>query len=217
MPHIPGVSVPGEARGAAPNPAVRMVVGLLAVLLVVLLGSRLMLRTKHTEPPPPAPPAQIEVPTPAVDTTPPVPRATQGNPEVATVAEMSKPWSSRDFFFVNPVSNQEVAALLIRLPSGPASRSEGYWAFAMTAPFGSCKLEYLQDMKKLTDDYDFHAARHPMVGDPCSRTLFDPLKMANIPGNIWVRGGIVQGSDLRPPLGIEIQIRGKSIEAVKME
>jgi hypothetical protein len=218
MPQIPGVSAPGVARpAAASNPAVRLVAGLLAVLLMCFLGSRWLLRAKHREAPPPPPPAQIEVPAPVADTTPPVPRATAANPEIATVADMAKPWSSKDFFFVNSSTNQEVASLLIRLPSAPATQPEGYWALAMNAPFGSCQLEYLKDLKKLNDDYDFHDAKHPMVGDPCSRTVFDPLKMTNIPGNIWVRGGIAQGSDLRPPMGIEIQIQGKSIQAVRME
>ncbi len=56
-----------------------------------------------------------------------------------------------------------------------------------------------------------------MVGNPCSRSVFDPLKLTNLPGNVWVRGAIVQGSDLRPPIGIEVQIRGKEIQAVRME
>ena len=56
-----------------------------------------------------------------------------------------------------------------------------------------------------------------MVGNPCSHSVFDPTKMTNLPGNVWVRGAIVQGSDLRPPLGIEVKIEGKDIFAVRME
>ena len=56
-----------------------------------------------------------------------------------------------------------------------------------------------------------------MVGNPCSRTLFDPLRMTNLPGNVWVRGAIVQGSDLRPPLGVELKIQGKEIQATRTE
>jgi hypothetical protein len=56
-----------------------------------------------------------------------------------------------------------------------------------------------------------------MVGNPCSRTVFDPVKTTNLPGNVWVRGAIVQGSDLRPPLGIELQIKGKDILAIRTE
>jgi hypothetical protein len=48
--------------------------------------------------------------------------------------------------------------------------------------------------------------------------VFDPLKMMNIPGSVlWVRGAIVQGSDLRPPLGIEVEIHDRQILAARME
>ena len=53
-----------------------------------------------------------------------------------------------------------------------------------------------------------------MIGNPCSRTVYDPLKLTNLRGNVGVRGGIVQGSDLQPPLGIELE---KQILAVGME
>jgi hypothetical protein len=56
-----------------------------------------------------------------------------------------------------------------------------------------------------------------MVGNPCSRTVYDPLKMMNIPGSIWARGAIVQGSDVRPPLGIEVEIHDRQILAARME
>jgi len=47
--------------------------------------------------------------------------------------------------------------------------------------------------------------------------VYDPLKLMNIPGSVWVRGAIVQGSDLRPPLGIEVEVRDKQILAARME
>jgi hypothetical protein len=56
-----------------------------------------------------------------------------------------------------------------------------------------------------------------MVGNPCNRTVYDPTKLSNLPSNVWVRGAIVQGSDLRPPLGIEIRVQGKNIQAIRME
>ncbi len=56
-----------------------------------------------------------------------------------------------------------------------------------------------------------------MVGDPCTRTLFDPLKTTTLPGNLWIRGAIVQGSDVRPPLGVEIKLQGKNILALRSE
>jgi hypothetical protein len=87
----------------------------------------------------------------------------------------------------------------------------------MTSAYGSCRLEYISNLDKLRTDYGFRNAKHAMVGNPCSRTVFDPDKMTLLPGNIWVRGAIVQGSDLRPPLGIEIKIQGKNVLAVRRE
>jgi hypothetical protein len=217
MPHIPGV-VPAvsQPQPLTANPAVRLVAGLLAVLVLFVIGSRFF-HSKHAEAVATPPPAQIEVPTPAPDLTTGVPRATAASPEVATITEMAKPWTSKEFFFVDHFTNQSTPALLIRLSSGSASQPEGYWALSMIAPYGSCHLEYMPEVAKLKEQYEFNAAKHAMVGDPCSRTVFDPLKMTEIPGNIWVRGTIAQGSDLRPPLGIELKIQGKDILAVRME
>jgi hypothetical protein len=218
MPQIPGVSgEPGPQRSLSANPAVRLVAGLLVVLLICFLGSRWLLRSKHAEAPSAPSPPQLEVPAPAADPSAALPRATAAAPDIATVAEMAKPWTTKDFFFVNRLTDRNIPALLIRLPTGSATQPEGYWALAMSAPFGNCQLEYLKDTDKLKGDYDFRAAKHPMVGNPCSRTVFDPLKMTNVPGNAWVRGAIVQGSDLRPPLSIEVKIEAKSIQAIGME
>ena len=219
MPQIPGVAAeaaPRPNQGVLKNPALRLVAGLLIVLVLLFVGSRWLFHLKHTEAVAPAPPAQIEVPTPPPDPAAELPHATVANPQIATVEEMAKPWTSKEFIFVDHFSNESTPALLIRLSSGSASQPDGYWALAMTAPFGSCRLEYLGDITKVMEQYGF-TARHPMVGDPCSRTVFDPLKMSNIPGNIWVRGSIAQGSDLRPPLGIEIKIQNKNILAVRKE
>src|SRR5215470_19446662 len=194
MPQIPGVeaaatsevpapaaSSPASTNTIAQNPAVRLVAGLLALLIVLFVGSRWLFRSSHkTEAVAPPPPAQIEVPTPAADPASSIPRATAGNPEIATVAEMAKPWTSKEFVFVDHFTGEPTPALLIRLASGSASQAEGYWALAMKAPYGSCKLEYVEELARLKEQYDFNAARHPMVGDPCSRTVFDPLKMAEI-------------------------------------
>jgi hypothetical protein len=218
MPEIPGVAVAGADRpGIAANPTVRLVAGLVVVLVVCLLGSRWLLRPKHVEEPPAAPAPQIDVPAPAIDPTASMPRATAAAPEIATVAEMAKPWTSKNFFFVNRLTGESVPAVLIRLSSGSASQPDGYWALEMNVPFGNCQFEFVTDLDRLKNDYDFRTAKHPMVGNPCSRSVFDPLKMSEIPGDFWVRGSTVQGSDVRPPLGIELKIQGKSILAVRME
>jgi hypothetical protein len=218
MPEIPGVAVAGADRPSiATNPTVRLVAGLVVVLVICLLGSRWLLRPKHVEEPPAAPAPQIEVAAPAIDPTASMPRATAAAPEIATVAEMAKPWTSKNFFFVNRLTGDSVPAVLIRLSSGSASQPDGYWALEMNVPFGNCQFEFVTDLDRLKSDYDFRTAKHPMVGNPCSRSVFDPLKMSEIPGDFWVRGSLAQGSDVRPPLGVELKIQGKNILAVRME
>jgi hypothetical protein len=87
----------------------------------------------------------------------------------------------------------------------------------MKPAYGNCQLEYIDDLAKLRSDYGYQQARHPMVGNPCSRSLYDPLKYAAIPGGVLARGAVVQGSDLRPPLGIEVKLKGKELLATRME
>jgi len=217
MPEIPGVSGPGTKHSPGGAMAIRLVGGLLAVLVVLVIGTRFVMRSKHAEPLPVQPTPQIEIPTPAADPAAGIPKATEGSPGIATVSEMAKPWSSKEFFFHNRLTGEDVPALLIRLPTGSATQSEGYWGFAMTSAYGNCKLEYITDLEKLKTDYGFRNSKHPMVGNPCNRTLFDPTRRATLPGDILVRGYIAQGSDLRPPLGIEIRVNGKDVEAVRME
>ena len=130
---------------------------------------------------------------------------------------MTRPWSAREFFYQNNKTGESVPALLIRLPVGSAAEPGGYWAVSMHAPSGDCKLEYITKLPELRKDYQFRGPMHPMIGNPCSRTVYDPLKLSNLPGNVWVRGGIVQGSDLRPPLGIELEVRRRETLAVGIE
>jgi hypothetical protein len=216
MPQVPGVSSSGSHR-ATMNPAIRLVVGLLAVLLVVFLGARWALRPKHMGAPQAEQQPQIEVPAPAPDPSTLLPHATESAPGIAGVTEMAKPWSSKQFYIRNRQTGENIPALLVRLPAGSVSQASGYWAFSLNSAYGNCQLEYITDLDKLKNEYGFRGAKHPMVGNPCSRTVFDPLKTTNLPGNVWVRGAIVQGSDLRPPLGIEVQIQGKDILAVRTE
>jgi hypothetical protein len=216
MPEIPGVSGPGS-RSAA-NPAVKLVVGLLVLFLVVFVGARWAVHPKHAATKQAEEQPQIEVPSPAPDPSTLVPHATAAEPGIASVTEMAKPWTSKEFYFRNALSGENVEALLIRLPGGSASQANGYWAFSVNSPYGNCRLEYITDLDKLKNEYGYQAARHPMVGNPCSHTVFDPTKTAVLPGSeVWVRGAIVQGSDLRPPLGVEIQVHGKSILAIRGE
>ena len=215
MPQIPGVS----AQKPRPQPAFKPVrlIGFLAGLVFCLVLVRWVMRPKVPDAVPDAPIPQIDVPAPAPDPDADLPHATEAQPGVASVQEMAQPWASKEFFYRNRLSGETVPAVLVRLPGGSPNQAASYWAFSVNAPFGNCRLEYVADIEKLKSDYAFRAAKHPMVGNPCSRTVFDPLKMMNIPGGIWVRGAIVQGSDLRPPLGIEVEIRDRQILAARME
>jgi len=214
MPQIPGVSGPATSGHPSGSGGVWLVLGgLAALMLAILLGSKLLSKPRRTDTLPASTP-QIDVPT-----TPelPVPPAVDSDSPVARVGDLAKPWESREFTFHNKVTGERVPAILIRLPNGSAGQASGYWSLAMRAPYGNCRLEYLQDEDKARADYGYSQARHPLVGDPCSRTIYDPLKYASLPGGVLARGAIVQGSDLRPPLGIEIRIRGKDILATRME
>jgi hypothetical protein len=141
--------------------------------------------------------------------------ATPSNPQVATVNELARPWSSKKFFFRNLAQSKYVPALVVRLP-GPASDSGSYWAFSLEAPFTQCQFAYIDDLAKLSSEYRFEAA-HPMVVNPCSRAIHDPLQHTELTGNVLVRGALVQGHDLRPPYGIELNVRGNQVRAVAME
>ena len=218
MPRIPGVSATGPPyRATSKKPNLAVLGALAAVLLVAAAAAHFAIRPRSADAPAVSDTPQLQVPTPAPDPTANFPRATEADPTVATVDEMSAPWSHKDFFLQDRVSGENLPALLLRLPSGSATQPAGYWALVMRTAYGSCNLEFIRDINKLHRDYGFHAAQHAMVGDPCSHTVFDPEKMTMLPGNIWVRGAIVQGADVRPPLGIELQIKDKKILAIRHE
>ena len=212
MPQIPGVGSGSKRASTIPAP-VTVIGGLVAVVFAVVVIGAMVSRSHRAVTPAADPPAQIEVPGPDLGNPPQTPPANAG---IATIDQMAKPWSATQFDFQDPLSRERIGALLIRLPSGSAMQPGGYWAMNLKAPYNNCELEYVNDIKKLKSDYGY-AAKHPMVGNPCSRTVFDPTKLMNLAGNVWVRGAIVQGSDLRPPLGIELKIQGKDIFAVRME
>jgi hypothetical protein len=142
----------------------------------------------------------------------PMPLATEqvGTNMAATVDELSKPWDSKKFVYVKPYSKEAVKSMVIKLPSGEL------WAFSLQEPYGSCGLEYVTDLDKLASQYKYRAT-HPMVGNPCSGAVYDPLKVGPIGGDTWARGVIVQGAGLRPPFSIDVMVNGRSIVADRME
>src|SRR5260370_22428111 len=93
MAQIPGGTGGGPRPSAAPNPAVKLVIGLLAVLLVVFLGARWALRPKHAQPKLAEQQPQLEVPSPAPDPRTLLPHATASDPGIAGGTDVSNPTS----------------------------------------------------------------------------------------------------------------------------
>ena len=214
MPQIPGVS---GSRKSAPNPMLPLIVGLMMIGIILLFAVHWLSRSKPLEPARAEQAPQLEIPPAPPDPASLLPHATESDPVIANVTDLSKPWTSADFFVRNRLTGENIPATIVRLPSGSATLPTGYWAFSRKPPYGSCVLEYVADLNRLRDEYGFPRANHPLVGNPCSRTLYDPLKTSNLPGDIWMRGAIVQGSDIRPPYGVEIKIQGKQILAMRSE
>lgn len=104
--------------------------------------------------------------------------------------------------------------MVLRLPGKPAA-DNSYWAFGLQVPFSQCHYQYVTDLSQLSTAYEF-VARHPMVGNPCTHSVFDPLQMKEVPGNYLVRGAIVHGWDTRPPYQIEVRVQGNEIRAIYM-
>jgi hypothetical protein len=221
MPSIPGVPSGRRGRlGAFFKTGLGgVLLGALGLLIVggLALGIRHMTRAgntaapalavQHTEqraaapavaPPPPADPIPSEV------------------GEIAPLSELAKPWSSKVFTFVRPLTHESFPAMVVRLPGTAAGKSGAYWAFSTTEPFGTCQLLYVTNIDLLASQYGFKA-QHPMVVDPCTQTVFDPLRMGQRGDGAWVRGEIVQGGGLRPPIAIELSVRGDSLYALRME
>jgi len=87
---------------------------------------------------------------------------------------------------------------------------------SLNAPFGNCRLEYVAEIEKLKTDYGYLAAKHPMVGIRAAGR-YSIAQNDEYSGRGVGARGIAQGSDLRPPLGIEIGIRNGEILADRME
>ncbi|PYU32171.1 MAG: hypothetical protein DMG31_10975 [Acidobacteria bacterium] len=100
------------------------------------------------------------------------------------------------------------------LPSPPAEPS--FWAFSLTTPFSRCQLQYVTDLSALSRRF-VYSADHPMVVSDCDGILYDPLKIDTLPDGSWVRGEIVRGGGIRPPIAIQIEVQGRDIVADRTE
>jgi hypothetical protein len=223
QPTIPGVSSkPKTASSAKPDAAAApgsapkdkyekglptgIVLALAGVLFLVIVGLWWSRRA----------PAEQAASTPAADTSAtnpapakPLENLPLGPGAIATVEELAKPWASKRFLFKNFTTNDTAPAVVVHLPDGV------YWGFSVREPFGTCEIEYVTDLKKLQTEYNFRAT-HPMVGDPCNHAVFDLMKYGSGPNGL-VRGEIVSGAAVRPPLAIEMRAQDGKVVAVRME
>ena len=202
----------GAQPQAAPDRRAKMI-GVAAGIGVVLLAAMILLPGHHS-------PANADLdlspaavgPAPS-DTTKskPAEKLMVGPGPVATTAELAKPWSEREFLFRGPFSAEPVPAMVVRLPGG------ALWGFFLREPFGQCELKYVTDLQELANDYGYHAA-HPMVVNPCTHAVYDLMRYGGgAPDGGLVRGDIVHGAGVRPPLAIEMRTDGKEIVAVRSE
>jgi hypothetical protein len=212
MPQIPGVNTASPSPRGTDARRRAQIGGIIAAVLVIgitlLWWIRSAPRKEVESPAPEAATAESSVPAPPLPT--PAAQALEGLPVAATVEELSKPWDAKKFTFVKPFTSDSVEAMVIRLPGG------GLWAFSLQEPNGRCQLEFVTDLGRLATQFGFRAG-HPMVVDPCNSTVYDPLKIGYLGGNVLVRGEIVQGGGLRPPISINVEVSGHSIIADQIE
>ena len=129
--------------------------------------------------------------------------------EIATTDELAREWSSKRFVY-RTSTGEQTPAIVVRVPGG------NFWAILLREPFGTCELEYVTDLPRLEKQYHYRAD-HPMVGDPCHHTVFDLTRYGTNSAGGLVRGQVVHGAAIRPPIAIEIRTNGRQVIADRME
>jgi hypothetical protein len=222
QPRIPGVPAATSAAGEVPQTtetvqiAKRTAIPMPPLWIMVALAGALLLGIGvawwgHGSPPKDSAPApeSAAAPTKPVPAPKPAEKLPIAPGVVATTDQLAKPWSAKRFIFHNQITSEQVEGMVVHLPGGE------YWGFSLREPYGTCELEYVTDLQELRTNYNFRAT-HPMVTDPCNKSVFDLTKYGNSPGGL-VRGEIVQGVAVRPPIAIEIKTNGKQVRAVHIE
>ena len=223
MPKIPGVrepKIPGVYEEKPPRKdlvgsrVTALGLGIAAAVTLGFFGLRALIGHKQADPVRAETIAEHAA-SPEAGAAPAAPELSLTNSEIAAVTELSAPWSWKEFRFRDQSTSAYVSAIIVRLP-GPPQQSSSYWAFSVKVPFSQCQYEYVEDLDKLAAEYKMQA-RHPMVGNPCSHAVFDPMQLKELPGGVLVRGAIVQGWDTRPPYGVELKVSGNRIQALRVE
>jgi hypothetical protein len=212
-PQPPRIVLPQSPKPPAPNvleivpPRVWLAIGAIVIALVGLrmYSKRKAASASEDQTAAVAAPTDL-APIPAAQ---PAAQLPLGPGPIATTAELSKTWSSKRFVFRAPQTADDVPAIVVRLPQGI------FWAISMREPFGTCELEYVTNLQRLAADYQL-TADHPMVADPCSHAVYDLTRYGTGPNGV-VRGAVVKGDSIRPPIAIEVKVRGKEVVATRIE
>jgi hypothetical protein len=217
QPKIPGVPIQTGLSGKIASsrfrlPQIQMppmwLTITMAAAIVIGIGIAWLSRERPAEQAAPAP-VKTNAPR-AVQPAAPPEQLPFGPGQIATTDELAKVWSSKRFTYRDQSTGDQTKAIVVRMPGG------SLWGFLLREPFGTCDLEYVTDIQKLDTQYHFRAD-HPMVGDPCTRTVFDLTRYGTNPEGRLVRGQVAQGSAIRPPIAIEILTSGKQVIAVRTE
>jgi hypothetical protein len=217
QPNIPGVPITARPRSKTASSKFRLsemqmppkwLTVTIVAAIVVGIGVAWLSRERPSEEVAPAPVhASASI---AVSAAAPAEQLPTGPGEIATTDELERVWSSKRFIYRDQSTGDQTKAIVIRMPGG------NLWGFLLREPFGTCDLEYVTDLQKLEKQYHYRA-EHPMVGDPCNRTVFDMTRYGTNSAGRLVRGQVAQGSAIRPPLAIEIRTSGKQVIAGRME
>jgi hypothetical protein len=210
MPHIPGV-VQAPTR---PGLQLKPLIAVIAAAFVCASGFALWLSHRRNTDLKASAPAESVASVPAAPDGSSNPQTDTEPNAIGTLYELAAPWSSKKFLFVDPRTQQGVPAIVIHLPGPPAEPA--FWAFALTNSLSRCQLQYVTDLSALSLRFAYPAA-HPMVVSDCDGILYDPLKMATLSDGSWVRGDIVRGVGIRPPISIQVEVRGRNVIAKRME
>jgi hypothetical protein len=209
MPRIPGVT---QER---PRPAFQLK-PLLAVILATLIcaaGFAVWVLRRRQADLRSAVPAEAAMPQDFPNASSPMDSDSEPN-TIGTLYELAAPWSSKKFFFVDPNTHEGIPAIVIHLPGSPAQPS--FWAFSLKNQFSPCQLQYVTDLTAISQHFAY-PAEHPMVVSDCEGILYDPLKMATLSDGAWVRGEIVRGGGIRPPISIQVEVHGRNVVAKRIE
>lgn len=211
MPRIPGVN--DKARPKCTGFQLKPLISVIFAALLSTSGFALWLSHRRQADLRPSEPTAAAPSGPIRNASEPTTSYTNPN-AIATIDELARPWSSKRFTFIDPQSHNSVAAMIIHLPASGSGQS--FWAFSLNTPFSHCQLQYVTDLSALSQRFAFPAG-HPMVVSECDGIIYDPLKIATLSNGSWVRGDIVRGGGIRPPLNIQVEKQGNDLVARRME